>query len=93
MSNEKSNYDYSNIGLKLVDQMDQLTFNRIGEKSIKNINYNQKNLHYGQSISNLQDRIGVFENSIIIAAGPSIKRMDPISTILKKGYFFRTYIS
>ena len=44
MSNEKSNYDYSNIGLKLVDQMDQLTFNRIGEKSIKNINYNENTI-------------------------------------------------
>jgi hypothetical protein len=86
MTNKKNNYDYSNIGMKLVDQMDQLTFNRIGEKSIKNINYNQKNLYHGQSISNLKDEIGKFENSIIIAAGPSIKREDPISTISKSDF-------
>ena len=82
IKNKNNNYDYSNIGLKLVDQMDQLTFDRIGEKSIKNIKYNQKNLHYGQSISDLKGKIGPFEDSIIIAAGPSIKRMDPISIIL-----------
>ena len=35
MTNKKNNFDYSNLGLKLVNQMDQLTFDRIGKKSIE----------------------------------------------------------
>jgi len=84
--NQKSKYNYNDLGLKLVDKMEQLTFDRVGKKSIENINNNQKNLRHGQSIVKLKDKIGVFENSIIIAAGPSIKRMDPITEIMKSNY-------
>ena len=83
---EKNNYDYTDLGLKLVNQMAQLTFDRVGQKSIDNINHNQENLKYGQSIVKLKDKIGFFKDSIIIAAGPSIKRMDPIADIRKNKF-------
>ena len=66
--------------------MAQLTFDRVGQKSIDNINHNQENLKYGQSIVKLKDKIGFFKDSIIIAAGPSIKRMDPIADIRKNNF-------
>ena len=54
---EKNNYDYTDLGLKLVNQMAQLTFDRVGQKSIDNINHNQENLKYGQSIVKLKESL------------------------------------
>jgi len=61
--------------------MDKLTFDRIGVKGSNNIDYNLRYLDKGQSISYLNKKFGDFENAIIIAAGPSIKRMNPIEDI------------
>ena len=36
----KNNLNSKSIGLQLVDKMDQITFDRIGEKSLSNIKYN-----------------------------------------------------
>lgn len=83
---KKSKTEHKKLGLKLVDQMDKLTFDRIGEKSIKNIKNNHASLKHGQSIAKLKDRIGNFDDGIIIAAGPSIKRMDPISKIINSNF-------
>ncbi|MBH30564.1 MAG: hypothetical protein CMG71_01065 [Candidatus Marinimicrobia bacterium] len=82
----QNNFDYNELGLRLVNQMDRLTFDRIGQEVIQNINYNQHKLKYGQSIAKLNDAIGPFENAVIIAAGPSIKKMDPISVIKDKEF-------
>ena len=81
-----NNVTYEGIGLRLVDQMDQITFDRIGQMSISNIENNIKYLEKGQSIGELKRQFGEFDHSIIIAAGPSIKRMNPIEDIKKHGF-------
>jgi len=70
----------------MVDQMEKITFDRIAEKSISNIEYNLKYSDKGQSIIHLKRQFGHFKNAILIAAGPSIKRMDPIKDIIKHGF-------
>ena len=82
----KNNIKNKKIGLRLVDQMDQITFDRIGKKSISNIKYNLKYLKEGQSIGKLKKQFGEFDHAIIIAAGPSIKRMHPIKDIKNHGF-------
>ena len=86
MKQENNQVIYKEIGLRLVEEMEGITFNRIAEKSLENIYYNLINLDKGQSIANLGNNFGQFENAIIIAAGPSIKRMDPIKDIINCGF-------
>ena len=75
------------IGRRLVADMEKLTWNRVGRMGFDNAEKNRSRLHYGQSIAALRDvNVGEGDSAIIIAAGPSIARKDPIKQIKASGY-------
>ena len=72
---------------KLVAQMNDLTIERHGSMILDNANRNQAVVDRGQSVVALRDApIGKGSSGIVIAAGPSIKRRDPIADIKQSGY-------
>ena len=75
------------LGRKLVNNMEQLTWERHGPMGVENAKRNQDVLGVGQSIAKLHRApVGESDSAVIIAAGPSIKRQDPITTIKETGY-------
>lgn len=76
-----------NIGLELVSHMDTMTTHRIGELGKRNAYANQKYLKCGKSLRDLRDqKIGMGNNAIVIAAGPSVKRKNAASQIKENQY-------
>jgi 6-hydroxymethylpterin diphosphokinase MptE-like protein len=75
------------LGLELVQHMSQMTWDKIGEMAIENCRRNVALLGHGQSIAALRDEESQKGGSaIVIAAGPSIARRDPISAVKELGY-------
>ncbi|MBA58474.1 MAG: hypothetical protein CMQ40_04810 [Gammaproteobacteria bacterium] len=75
------------LGFQLVANMERMTQDRIGASALKNAKYNDRFLDIGESLSALRnEKVGDGDSAIIIAAGPSIKRKDPISEIKERGY-------
>jgi hypothetical protein len=75
------------LALKLVAEMEGLTLDRIGPVGLENVKRNQAVLNRGRSLAVLRDqKIGEGCSCIVIAAGPSIKRRDPIQAIKASGY-------
>ena len=75
------------LGMKFVARMDQLTLEKIGDEGLTNAARNQAVMHRGRSIAELRGgRIGKGDSAIIIAAGPSIPRRNPIEQIKASGY-------
>jgi len=77
----------SSLGEALVARMEQMTWDRIGELSQKNIRRNALVRDQGESLRALRDvAVGDGDSAIVIAAGPSIHRHDPIAAIKNSGY-------
>jgi hypothetical protein len=75
------------LGLKLAAQMDRLTWDKIGPMGLENAARNQSVLDRGQSIAELRGAaLGKHDSAVVIAAGPSIARRDPITAIKASGY-------
>lgn len=75
------------IAHQLVADMERLTMDRIGELSLANAELNLPYITNGKSIAALAEKeVGSGDSAIIIAAGPSIKRTDPIRQIKDSGY-------
>ena len=75
------------LGQKLVGRMSELTWERHGPMGLDNAKHNQSVLSQGQSIAKLHRApIGDNNSAIIIAAGPSIKRQQPINVIKEANY-------
>ncbi len=71
----------------LLPSMEQLTWARNGELALENARRNAAFLDRGQSLAALRDSsLGEGDSAIIIAAGPSIRRSDPITRIKAAGY-------
>ncbi|MCH7729660.1 MAG: M56 family metallopeptidase [Planctomycetes bacterium] len=71
------------LGLKLVARMDDLTWQRHGALALENAERNAQFLDRGKSLADLRDApIGAGDSAIVIAAGPSIKRRDPLTQVL-----------
>lgn len=67
--------------------MAQLTADRVEGMALANARRNQPLIESGQSIAALRNQtIGAGDCAIVIAAGPSIKRHDPIRVIKDTGY-------
>jgi hypothetical protein len=81
-----SNETGGEIARALVADMVRLTNDRIGNDCIENARRNQAVLDKGQSLATLRSDIVDFNSAIVIAAGPSIRRHDPIRAILEAGY-------
>lgn len=72
---------------QLVQRMDQITWDRHGEMALANARRNLAVLDRGQSLAALRGRpMGEGDSAIIIAAGPSVRRNDPIRLIKESGY-------
>jgi hypothetical protein len=75
------------LGLKFAAQMDRLTWEKVGPMGLENAERNRALLGRGQSIAALRDApVGHGDSAIVIAAGPSIARRDPIKAIKESGY-------
>ncbi len=75
------------LGLKLVARMDELTWERHGTLALENARRNLDFVERGQSLAALRDApIGEGDSAIVVAAGPSIRRRDPIKAIRRAGY-------
>lgn len=75
------------LGRKLVANMERMTRDRIGGAAMENARRNQAVLDKGRSLRALRDEtVGEGDSAIVIAAGPSIKRKDPIKAIKESGY-------
>jgi len=75
------------LGRKLVAEMGDLTHYRHGELALSNAARNQADLAQGRSLAQLRDEtVGKGDSAIVIAAGPSIRRKDPIRRIKESGY-------
>jgi hypothetical protein len=72
---------------KLVAEMEAITFDSIGHLGIANAKRNQSLLTRGQSLAALrEEKIGEGDSCIVIAAGPSLARQEPIKAIKASGY-------
>lgn len=75
------------LAQKLVAEMERITFDRIGHVGLANAERNQAAFANGRSLAALRDEtVGEGDSCIVIAAGPSIKRQDPIKAIKESGY-------
>jgi hypothetical protein len=75
------------LGSELVAAMVGMTRDRIGELCVGNARRNAGLRHMGQSLAALRDEtVGEGDSAIVVAAGPSIKRRDPINVIKASGY-------
>ncbi|CDL00639.1 conserved protein of unknown function [Magnetospirillum gryphiswaldense MSR-1 v2] len=75
------------LAYKLVRRMDQITWDRVGPSIVENVHRNSKLLSQGRSLADLRHQVvGEGDSAIVIAAGPSIKRRDPLATIRESSY-------
>ena len=75
------------LGHELVANMERMTADRIGGQSIENARRNHAYIDRGQSLSALRDlTIGEDDSAIVIAAGPSLRKMNPAAQIKATNY-------
>lgn len=75
------------LGLKIVADMERITWDRHGQMALDNAKRNADATHIGQSLAALRHEVvGEGNSAIIIAAGPSIRRHDPLRVIRESGY-------
>lgn len=75
------------LGRQLVANMERITIDRIGDSGVANAKRNRAFMDRGQSLAALRNKpLGRGDSAVIIAAGPSIKRFDPINEIKRSGY-------
>ncbi|MBF0323933.1 MAG: DUF115 domain-containing protein [Alphaproteobacteria bacterium] len=75
------------VARQLVDRMEELTWERHGALALDNARRNAAFLDRGQSIANLREPgLGGGDAAVVIAAGPSIRRQDPIRLIKESGW-------
>ena len=70
------------LGRRLAANMVRMTRDRTAGICLENARRNVRYLNHGRSLGELRDRpFGDGDSAIVIAAGPSIKRNDPIAAI------------
>lgn len=75
------------IACKLVADMERLTMDRIGAMGLANAERNLPLIRGGKGIGELRELpFGRRDSAIVIAAGPSIRRTDPIRLIKDSGF-------
>lgn len=75
------------IGRALVADMERITWDRIGEEALENARRNLKYSARGQSLAALRGQaIKNSDSAVVIAAGPSIKRKDPLRLLKQQHY-------
>lgn len=75
------------LGLRLVEDMVNITLNRIGDAGLTNAHENLNHLARGQSLKALRDgAIGAGDAAIVVAAGPSVHRRNFAEQIKTSGF-------
>jgi len=75
------------LGRELVSHMVTMTRDRISAMVVENVERNRQYFHHGNSLADLRGMtIGQGDSAIVVAAGPSIKRQNPIKAIKQSGY-------
>jgi hypothetical protein len=75
------------LGLALVDNMKEITLNRICDEGILNAHNNLKYLDRGESLKELRNApLGEANQAIIIAAGPSLHKVNVAQNLKASGY-------
>jgi hypothetical protein len=80
-------FEAGEIARRLVDEMPELTFARVGETAIANARRNLAHAGRGRSAAELRGRrFGLVDAGLVVAAGPSIARHDPAAAIRDIGF-------
>ncbi len=75
------------LARRLVAEMPELTFARVGEAALANARRNFSHAGRGQSLASLRGRdFGALGAAIVVAAGPSVARQDPATQIRDLGF-------
>lgn len=75
------------VGLQLVANMESMTADRINSAALDNARFNRQFLECGRPLKALRNEMaGVGGSAIVVAAGPSIKRKNPLKQIRDAGY-------
>jgi hypothetical protein len=75
------------LGRRLVANMERMTRDRTAAQCLENARRNVEFRDRGQSLADLRNAsLGEGDSAIIIAAGPSIRRNNPIAAIKSSGY-------
>jgi hypothetical protein len=75
------------LGRRIVAEMERITLDRIGGAAMENARRNRAYLMRGRSLADLRDAaIGEGDSAIVVAAGPSVRRRDPLASINASGY-------
>ncbi len=78
---------HGDVGRRLVENMENMTADRIRDRSLTNARANVRYLENGRSIAALKgQKFKPKDSAVIIAAGPSIRHQDPIKAIKKVDY-------
>lgn len=81
------NLTAGDIGLQLVQKMEELTWDRHGPMGVANAKRNMAVKSHGKSLAALRkERVGEDDTAVVIAAGPSLKIHDPGQVLLDSGY-------
>lgn len=79
--------EQGSLGLQLVRNMERLTWDRHGPMGVANAKRNFAFKDQGKSLAALRkETVGEGSSAVIIAAGPSLKRLDPAKTLIELGY-------
>ncbi|MBC7905471.1 MAG: motility associated factor glycosyltransferase family protein [Rhodospirillaceae bacterium] len=77
----------------MIADMEQMTWDRIGEHAIRNAQYNLQYKNDGHSLAALRRHpMGKSETAVIVAAGPSVRRQNP-AVLLRDHKYTGTVIS
>ncbi len=72
---------------RLIADMQQMTWDRIGEHAIRNARRNLQYRDSGRSLAELRGAsLGEGDSAVIVAAGPSVRRQNPAKVLAERGY-------
>lgn len=75
------------LGRDIAARMAQITLHRIGDSALENARRNRGHLERGESVAALRGAaLGRGDAAVIVAAGPSVQRHDPVGALLRGGY-------
>lgn len=78
---------HGDLARALLPDMERITWDRHGEMAMANIWRNAGLKAAGDSLATLRDAaVGEGDSAVVIAAGPSLRRFDPIKAIKERGY-------
>ncbi|ANK82342.1 MAG: hypothetical protein TEF_17250 [Rhizobiales bacterium NRL2] len=79
---------------QLQNEMASMTSARTMDMCLANVEVNEPHYRNGRSLKELRDLgLGEGDSAVVIAAGPSLRRRDPVPTLVETGYRGATVIT